>query len=409
MKKLLIILALILLFTVGCNNNSNDAPKPSTGSNTDNNDKNDENDEIEGNSPIEGNPDNLENESPENIDDSTLFHEFNDDASKILVKLTLEEKIGQMFLVRCPLEEDLNSFMSMNPGGFIMFGRDFTDKSAYEVTFNIKSYQTKSKIPMIIGVDEEGGTVIRVSSNPLLSDERFKSPQELYKIGKFDEIRNDTIKKAKLLSKLGINLNLAPVADVSENETDFIYERSFGKSVVETSEYVKTVVDAMHESGISGTLKHFPGYGNNVDTHTGSAYDRRSYKSFVTNDFLPFTAGIESGVESILVSHNVVESMDKNLPASLSKNVHDILKNELNFTGVIITDDMSMGAIQQLEEINSPEIMAVEAGNDMLIVTDFETSYNSLLSAVKNKEISEEKIDESVLRILKWKYYMGIM
>ncbi|MBP1925834.1 beta-N-acetylhexosaminidase [Sedimentibacter acidaminivorans] len=389
MKKLLFISIVLTILLTACNksndNNTND------------------------NKPPNEDPSNSDNITENNLDDKNIFKDYNEDALKYLEKLTLEEKIGQIFLARCPLEEDLNSFLSLNPGGFILFGRDFADKTRDEIISNIEGYQSASKMPMIIGVDEEGGTVVRASSNPLLSNERFKSPQELYEIDGFDEIKKDTILKSKFLLELGINLNLAPVADVSTNDTDFINQRSFGKSAGETSEYVRTVVNAMKESGISGTLKHFPGYGNNADTHTGSAYDKRPYENFILNDFLPFGAGIESNVESILISHNVVESIDANLPASLSKITHDILRNELNFTGVIMTDDMSMGAIQELETSQAPEVIAVQAGNDMLIVTDYITSYNSLLTAVKNGEISEERINESVLKILEWKYYMGII
>lgn len=404
MRKIIIALSILLIFTTGCNNKLNIQ-------NNDNVPGTDETNENANdiNTPNEENPNNNDPEGTPSTDETTtLFHEFENDASRLLVDLTLEEKIGQIFLVRCPLDEDLTSFMSMRPGGFIMFGRDFKDKTKDEVVNNIKSYQANSKIPMIIGVDEEGGTVVRVSTNPLLSNERFKSPQELYKIGGFDEIKNDTTKKSKLLLDLGINLNLAPVADISVDKNDFIYDRAFGKSASETSEYVKTVISTMGKSKISAALKHFPGYGNNVDTHTGSSYDNRPYEHFEKSDFLPFIAGIEAGAESVLVSHNIVEAMDKTLPASLSKNVHDILRNELNFTGIIMTDDMSMAAIQNLKDI-SPEVVAIEAGNDMLIVTDFKESYNVLLNAVKNNEISIEKIDEAVLRILKWKYYMGIM
>lgn len=396
MKKILVlIISLSILFTA-CG----------TGNGADIDNEND-------NNKIDENPPDVDETDDEITvpiaEDKDIFKNYNEEAMKTLNRLTLEEKIGQMFLVRCPVEEDLNSFLAMNPGGFILFGRDFVDKTKEEVVLNIKNYQLSSKIPMIIGVDEEGGTVVRASSNPLLSNERFKSPQELYRIGGMDEIENDTILKSKFLLTLGINLNLAPVADVSVNETDFINQRSFGKSAEQTSEYVKTVVNAMKRSGISGTLKHFPGYGNNIDTHTGSAYDKRPYDIFLNSDFLPFIAGIDAGAESILVSHNVIEAMDETLPASLSKNVHDILRDELEFTGIIMTDDLSMGAIQELVEIQSPEVLAVQAGNDILIVTDFITTYNSLLNAVKSGEISEERLNESVLRILKWKYYMNIM
>ncbi len=345
---------------------------------------------------------------PVELEDTSLFHEYTKQAEKTLESMTLEEKIGQMFLVRCPDSEKLDLFLSMKPGGFIMFGNDFAEKTREQVVDSMNYFQDNSDIPMIIGVDEEGGTVVRVSSNPLLSNERFRSPQELYAIGSLDEIRQDAEKKSALLLSLGINLNLAPIADVSINESDFIYQRSFGKTTSETAEYVKIVVEAMKKAGISSTLKHFPGYGNNVDTHTGSAYDTRPFEQFKKNDFIPFKAGIESGAESILVSHNVVEAIDKNLPSSLSKKVIDILRNDMQFTGIIMTDDLSMKAITELQTELPPEVMAVLAGNDMLIVTDFEKSYNGLLNAVKIGSISKERIDESVLRILKWKYFMKL-
>lgn len=356
--------------------------------------------------PIEHPQEPLEPIEPE---DKSLFYEFEKEAILTLEKMTIEEKIGQMFLVRYPEDEKLASYLSMKPGGFIMFGKDFSNKTKEEVINNIEYCQNNNSIPMIIAVDEEGGTVVRISSNPLLSNERFKSPQELYAIGGFEEIKRDAIAKSKLLLSLGINLNLAPVADVSVNETDFIFQRSFGKSAEETAHYVKTVVEAMKEQKISSSLKHFPGYGNNVDTHTGSATDTRPYQQFLENDFIPFKEGILAGAESILISHNIVEAIDATLPASLSKNVIDILRNDMEFTGIIMTDDLSMGAISELQTESSAEVLAVSAGNDMLIVTDFEKSYNSLINAVNSKIISEERINESVLRILKWKYYMNLL
>ena len=143
-----------------------------------------------------------------------------------------------------------------------------------------------------------------------------------------------------------------------------------------------------------------------MDTHTGSAYDKRPYEVFLNSDFVPFKAGIEAGAESILVSHNIVESLDAEHPASLSKKVIDILRNDMEFTGIVMTDDLSMGAVS---ETASPEIAAVLAGNDMLIVSDLETSYNTLLSAVSRGDISEDRINESALRIIKWKYYLGLI
>lgn len=391
MKKIIIYFMTFLL--IGCTAINNSPNNPNTGKN--------ENPPatVEPSKPVVP-------VEPENTD---LFHEYRKEAIDKLDSMTLEEKIGQLFLVRCPLPEQLDSYLSMKPGGFILFGRDFQDKTKELVVDNINYYQDNSKIPMIIGVDEEGGAVVRVSSNPLLADERFKSPQELYALGGLDEIKRDSLEKSELLLSLGINLNLAPVVDVSVNEKDFIYQRAFGKPASETAEYVKTVVEAMIQSNISSTLKHFPGYGNNMDTHTGSAYDRRPFEQFVSSDFLPFKAGIESGAESILVSHNVIEAIDSRMPASLSKKVIDILRNDLEFTGIVMTDDLSMSAISELQTELPHEVLAILAGNDMVIVTDFESSFTTLLNAVKLGSISTERIDESVLRILQWKYYMNLM
>lgn len=350
-----------------------------------------------------------EPQKPSEPEDKSIFALYKAAALSILKNMTSEEKVGQMFLARCPVDEQSELYLSMKPGGFILFGRDFDGKTKKQVMDNIMYYQKKSSIPMIIAVDEEGGTVVRVSSNPLLSEKRFKSPQELYAEGDLEKIKSDAEEKSELLLSLGINLNLAPVADVSVNESDFIYQRAFGKDAAETAEYVNAVISEMKKAGISSTLKHFPGYGNNPDTHTGSAYDTRPYEQFIQNDFIPFKSGIDSGAESILVSHNVVEAIDSKLPASLSEEVISILRNDLNFTGIIMTDDLSMGAITGLQTEIQPEIMAVLAGNDMLIVSDLEKSFKVLLDAVKNGEVSEDRIDESVLRILQCKYYMNLM
>lgn len=163
-------------------------------------------------------------EEPEEaeVSEKDLFYEYEEEAKHLLQKMSIEEKIGQMFLVRCPEDEKLDMYLTMNPGGFIMFGRDFAGKTKEEVIGNIDYFQKNSLIPMIVGVDEEGGTVVRVSSNPNLAEEPFKSPQELFNLGGYEEIRRDTEEKSKLLKSLGINLNLSPVADISTDPYDFI-------------------------------------------------------------------------------------------------------------------------------------------------------------------------------------------
>ena len=164
-----------------------------------------------------------------------------------------------------------------------------------------------------------------------------------------------------------------------------------------------------HFCTIIGVLKHFPGYGNNVDTHTGIAIDERDYSTFETSDFIPFKRGIESNVQGILVSHNIVKSMDENYPASLSPSVHDILRNKLGFTGVIMTDDLAMDAISLYTNGQDAAVLAILAGNDILILSDYETSYNNLLSAAKNGQLDLSIIDKAVFRVLALKYSANII
>ena len=330
-------------------------------------------------------------------------------AEEILAGMTLEEKVGQMFIARCPETEAASKVTQYHLGGYILFARDFTGKTKEEVTTSIQSYQNAAEIPLLIGVDEEGGTVNRVSKNENLRQTPFASPQELYAQGGWNLIRSDTQEKCQLLQSLGINLNFAPVCDVSQDPQDFIYARSFGQDAKQTAVYVETVAETMSEEHMGSVLKHFPGYGNNSDTHTGIAYDERPYETFVNSDFLPFQAGIDAGADMVLVAHNVVSCMDDQVPASISLPVHNILRNELGFDGVIITDDLVMEGVRQFAGDAEIAVLAVQAGNDMLCCTDFEVQVPAVIQAVENGEITEERLNESVLRILKMKIKLGII
>ena len=150
-------------------------------------------------------------------------------AEGLLAGMTLEEKVGQMFIARCPETDAASKVTQYHLGGYILFARDFAGKTKEEVTAAIQSYQNAAKVPLLIGVDEEGGTVNRVSKNANLRETPFASPQELYAQGGWDLIRSDTQEKCQLLQSLGINLNFAPVCDVSQDPQDFIYARSFGR------------------------------------------------------------------------------------------------------------------------------------------------------------------------------------
>lgn len=347
-----------------------------------------------------------ENGIPLEYLDNGIFSQYYILANNKLKEMTLDEKINQLLLVRYPDSNQKEILEKYQFGGYVFFEKDFANKTKEEVISMMKELQEVAKIPILTAVDEEGGTVVRVSSNSNLRSEEFKSSQELYKDGGLDRIKEDTIEKSNLLNSLGINLNLAPVVDVTTNPDDYMYDRSIGQDTTITSNYAKTVIEASKGRDVSYTLKHFPGYGNNSDTHTGSSIDTRSYEDIVNNDLPPFKSGIEAGAEAVLVSHNTVNSIDSNNPASLSASVHNLLRNELSFKGIIITDDLSMGATSS---IDNATVKAVLAGNDLIITTDYEESFNEIKNAVADGTISEELIDKLAFRVIAWKYYKGLL
>ena len=327
--------------------------------------------------------------------------------------MTTEEKVGQLFFVRCPEVNAALDVEEYHLGGLLLFGRDFKDRTAEAVTGNIESYQRAARsefpLPLLIGVDEEGGSVVRVSSNRNLWDHTFASPQKLYGEGGLDRVREDAAEKCRMLNTYGINVNFAPVADVSTTPGDFIYKRSLGQDAETTAAYTAAVVGVMDENGVGAVLKHFPGYGNNADTHTGIAVDSREYGQFVEEDFLPFQSGMAAGNAAVLVSHNIVTCMDDTLPASLSPEVHRVLREELGFDGVVLTDDLAMGAIDQYTNDGSAAVLAILAGNDMVVTTDYHRQIPLVVAAVETGEIPMEIIDAALGRVIGWKYDLGLI
>lgn len=343
------------------------------------------------------------------VEGTGIFKDAYPKAAQTMAGMSLKEKVGQVFLFRAPTEGDVQTVTEYQPGGFFFGADSFKDKTPEQVRAMLQGYQEANKVKMALAVDEEGGTVTRVSQFPALSPKKFASPQVVYANGGMDGIRQDALDKADFLLSYGLNVNLAPVADVTFDRNTYMFPRAFGRNGTRTAEFVKTVVEAANSKNLSSTLKHFPGYGGNSDTHTGIATDNRNMESFRDSDFLPFQAGIEAGVQCVLVSHNIVTAMDTENPASLSAEVHRILREELGFTGVVMTDDLSMQGLRDKAGESSAAPAAFLAGNDLMLSTDISGDFDALYAAVQDGSVSQERLDESVLRILAWKYTMGIM
>ncbi len=346
------------------------------------------------------------------IDTETLYgvdYDTYEELVAMIDTMTTEEKVGQMFFVKNDGRFTSEVLAEYPMGGIILFAGDLKGKSVVMLDEYLTAFQNDTKIPLLIGTDEEGGSVIRLSGYPTFVPEPYQSPRALYAEGGYEAIREDTISKSQTLLGYGVNVNFAPVCDVSLNSGEYMYQRAFGDSVEETSTYVSIVVSAMKQEKIGSVLKHFPGYGGNGDTHKNVIHDTRSIEDFQTIDLLPFKAGIDSGADCVLVSHNVVECMDAEWPASLSEEVHRILREDLGFSGVIITDDLMMSGVSSYVSDEESAVRAVLAGNDMILSTNYTVQYQAVLDAVNNGTISQEIIEEAVLRVLIWKRNLGLI
>lgn len=350
-------------------------------------------------------------ESESSFDESAAEsqNQENENRTKqILSQMTIKEKVGQLFLVRCYPDRVAEDIKNLGIGGIVLFSSDF-NKPAEEAKADIERYKAAAKYGLFVAVDEEGGTVVRISRFKQFRSKPFSSPLDIYKNGGIKLLEQTTKEKAELLLSLGVNINLAPVCDMPTKKGSFIYQRSAGIDAEIGSDIVKTIVKTSENAGLGTTLKHFPGYGDNADTHIGFSFDERSLDSFRQRDFLPFKAGIMAGSNAVMFSHITVTSIDKENPASLSEAVHRILRDEFNFDGVAMTDDLSMDAVKDFTDISQVGVKAFLAGNDIICTSDYTILYDSVYDAVEDGTITIQRLDASVLRILNWKLELGII
>lgn len=297
-------------------------------------------------------------------------------------------------------------------GGIVYFAKNFRDRK--QTAEMIKNTQEYSKIPLFIGVDEEGGKVARLGNNPSMGV--TKQPP-MKKIGETGDPKKAYAVGQTLgqdLARLGFNVDFAPDADVLINpDNKEIGNRSFGTDTKMVSVMVENVVKGLQDNGVSSALKHFPGHGATyTDSHTGYSEVKRTADELRAEEFLPFKAGIDAGADFVMVSHmTLVNATEEKVPSSISKEViTDMLFNELGYTGIAITDSFSMGAITKEFTVEEAVVKAVKAGADMILMpSDLEKTHAALVNAVENGSIPKERIEKSVRKILTLKMKKGML
>ena len=333
-----------------------------------------------------------------------------DPIQALMSAMPLEDWVGQLFLVGADPQLAQTHIDEYNLGGFLLFASDFANETPGDsAAQKIARWQETADIPLLIAADEEGGTVTRVSCYSYYRDNQFSSPRSLYDKGGMDWVLAEEEEKCKLLASLGVNVNLGPVCDISTDPSAFMYQRSLGRDAQTTAGFVSDVVALKSSLSMGSSLKHFPGYGNNTDTHTGIAIDSRSLSELESNDLIPFQAGIDAGAGAVMVSHTIVEALDPELPASLSPAVHRYLREEMGFEGVILTDDLTMQAITDQYGSGEAAVLAVQAGNDLLCATSFTDQYEAVLAAVLDGRIDYDTLKAAVRNVLEWKMELGLL
>ncbi len=326
---------------------------------------------------------------------------------KIVESMSQTEKLGQMVMIGIQgtkVDDDsLYMLHQFHMGGVILFDRNMkSPEQVKQLTSDLQA-QSNEKVPLFIGIDEEGGDVVRMA-------EKLTPPpsqKEIGATGDIEQAKTWAIKTAKSLKEMGINVNFAPVADVGSND-----KRSYSTDTNTVIDFVRAATKGYQQENIIYSLKHFPGIGKGkVDSHIDSSSIDVVKEVLMTEDILPFKTIIDENEPNdyfILVSHLKYPALDEEYPASLSSKIMiDLLRNKLGYKGIIITDDMEMGAVANHNDFRSIGVKAIKAGADIVLVCHEyqhqQEVYLGLLDAVNSGEISQERIDESVKRIIKVK------
>lgn len=330
-------------------------------------------------------------------------------------EMTLEDKVAGLFIVTPEALTGVNTATQAGEGtqtaldehkvgGLVYFSKNIVDRE--QITQMLSGTAAKSIYPLFLAVDEEGGSVSRVAQSSI----------DVIQVGDMAAIgeSGDTAQAYETgltigtyLKELGFNLDFAPVADVAGSGDSAMGDRVFGSDAKLVGDMVSNVVEGIEGTGVSACLKHFPGIGAAAeDTHKGRVETTKTLEEMRTSDFIPFQAGIDAGADFVMVSHITASAVDGDaLPSTLSKTiVTDILREELGFRGVIITDALNMSAITEYYTPEEAAVGAIEAGVDMLLMPeDFNAAYEAVLAAVQDGTISEERINESLERIYRVK------
>ena len=346
------------------------------------------------------------------------------EAEKIVNEMSVEDKVAQLFVITPDAltstdaaimagEATQNAINETPVGGIIYMGDNLqAPQQTKEMLSKTNEFSVdRIGLPMFLCVDEEGGSVARVAGSGRFGVTNVGNMSEIGSDGTVEDARSAGETMGTYLADLGFNIDFAPVADVLTNpENSIVKYRSFGSDMDVVSDMSIAVAKGLESKGITPTYKHFPGHGATAgDTHLGAAFTTKTIDDLKADELVPFQTAIDDGAKIIMVSHISAPNITgHDTPASLSDvMITELLRGDMGYDGIVITDSMEMGAISSKYSSDEAAIMAIQAGADMILMPeDFKKAYEGVLEAVKSGEISEERLNESVVRIVDVKLQM---
>ena len=347
---------------------------------------------------------------PQTWQDNGIFSENYDKAYSQVMAMSKEELVGQLIIGYCPTNDEADTaIVNYNLSGYLYTTDNFYGKTMADIKSVIYAHKSKAKIPMIAAVVEEGGRRNTLSDLDAFYEYSFSSPRDNFASGGIEEIKRVEAEKAQMLASVGINMKLGAVCDMASEPNHIMYSRSLGGTVEETSQFATEVTKTSQTKGVSMTLKHFPGYGTLPDPNVHVVVDERKSEEFKYTDFKPFMAGIDAGVHAIMMSSVNVKDIAPNYIASLSPYMHTLLRDDMKFTGLIITDNLDAADFSEYSGGKNVYVQAVLAGNDQIIVSNIDAAYNAILSAIDDGTIDLETVQKACTRVLAYKRTAGII
>jgi len=356
------------------------------------------------------------NAEREPVDRSRDDAESTDPIEAQVAEMSLDEKIGQLVIVGLDgyVNDENSTYLieKYRVGGFVLLKQNVKDtEQLLELMNSLKKTNAANKIPLFLAIDEEGGRISRLPDD-------FKKLPSSGRIGQANDKRlayQAGSLLAEMLKTIGLNMNFAPVLDINSNpENPVIGDRAFGVSSELVTELGMEAMSGIKAQGIIPVIKHFPGHGDtDVDSHVGLPVVEASLSRLESFELIPFKTAIENQADAIMIAHILLPKIDPNNPASFSKPIiTDLLRKKMNFDGVVITDDLTMGAVVNNYDLGEAAVESLKAGSDIILVChDYEKEVRvieAIKKAVETGKITEERVDESLYRILSLKKKYGL-